>query len=413
MNSLEKLCKDVLSALKTEQYTTWGIGKHTKTFDVFCKYASSKGVDTYSEELAKAFIMERYHVSLEGKNGQRSQFVTQRITHLKKLSHYFCHGNIRYYRENGQKFKVDCPHTHNDLFLAFMDYYRNRDDYAHSTLAQMDFRIKKFLEYLDKIGIFSIGKVTSKNISDYLELHRGQSKWYLKTIISCLNIFFHYAHENHLSDTDLSLWLPKIHHIRDAFLPSFINEAEVKELINIIDTTTPVGKRDLALLLLASQMGLRSCDIKTLRTRDFIWSERLLIINQKKTRKSLRVPIPQETGWAIIDYLKNGRPDTDTDFIFIKHSPGGGLFSQKNHLQSVLHKYIRKAGLEYPDEEHRGLHSLRSSYAKILLDNETPLPVITSLLGHSSTMSTSHYLRIDLLSLRQCAIDVEEVIRNA
>lgn len=140
--------------------------------------------------------------------------------------------------------------------------------------------------------------------------------------------------------------------------------------------------------------------------------DRTLSIIQQKTGQMLHVPIPVETGWAIINYMKYGRPTSDDDHLFVRHSPEGGAFSSRNKLQDTLHKYMRKANIEYPPKEHRGLHSLRSGYAKTLLKKGTPLPVISDLLGHTSTLATSHYLRIDMANLKQCAIDVEEVLQN-
>ena len=123
----------------------------------------------------------------------------------------------------------------------------------------------------------------------------------------------------------------------------------------------------------------------------------------------LELPLPEDAGWAVINYLRNGRPQTDEHTLFVRHSPEGGRISQRNKLQSILHKYMRRAELEIPKDEHRGLHSLRSSLARTMLEAGTPLPVISEVLGHRTTKSTSHYLKINIEALKKCLLDPEEV----
>lgn len=202
-------------------------------------------------------------------------------------------------------------------------------------------------------------------------------------------------------DGDLSSALPEIHLIRNAFLPPIIDPIDIDELLRSIDTSLPIGKT-----------GLRISDIKRLSIHDIDWREHTISIIQKKTQIPLKVPFPKDVGWAIIDYLKNGRPVSSDNILFIRHLPEGGRFSDKNTLHEILHKQIRITGIQLHSNNYHGLHSLRSSYAKRLFDLNTPLPVISNLLGHQSTTPTSRYLSVDFNRLRECTIDVDEVLKN-
>ena len=62
------------------------------------------------------------------------------------------------------------------------------------------------------------------------------------------------------------------------------------------------------MITLACILGLRISDIKALRFYNFDWNSKIFSIVQKKTQKPLSLPIPDAVGWAIIDYIKNGRP---------------------------------------------------------------------------------------------------------
>ena len=129
----------------------------------------------------------------------------------------------------------------------------------------------------------------------------------------------------------------------------------------------------------------------------------------QKTKQLLELPLLEDVGWAIIDYLKNGRPQqTRSDFVFIRHIAPFEAFNQFNNLHQMLSRYMDFAKIEKTDQK-RGLHSLRSTLALALLDSGTPLPTISEALGHNSIQSTRFYLKIDMNGLRNCVIDPEEV----
>ena len=115
-------------------------------------------------------------------------------------------------------------------------------------------------------------------------------------------------------------------------------------------------------------------------------------------------------GRAPIDYLKHGRPQqTTAEAVFVNHKAPYGAFRDTNGMQRILWKYMRFAGLAIPTDEHRGLHSLRSTLARSLLEQGTPLPVISDVLGHDSAQSARSYLNINVEALRRCPLDPEEV----
>lgn len=412
MNNLNQLCETVLKELSKEGYTSWGVKKHQQTYKIFCSYADFKSVELFSDELMHMFLLERYNASVNTKRGMNTYTTNMRITHLLKLSHYTKFDNIHYYKTNGQKSSSLCPKCFIDIWDKYLNYLQEFN-YAVSTCKARCYESLKFLQYLYNRNIHSLKEISFKIVSDYFFLFKNCSKYTLKGKATKLRVFFKYLNNYHGFTVDIINIVPKIHVSRNAFLPSYLKRNEIKKLIESIDTRSTVGKRDLALLLLAIQMGMRVSDIKALTLDDFNWREKTLKIIQQKTKKQIILPIPNDTGWAIIDYIKESRPETKDRHLFIRHSSELGSFSSKNTLKETLHKYMRKANIPYPNNEHRGFHCLRSSYATLLLSQKTPLPIIKDLLGHSSTLSSSYYMKIDVENLRFCAIDVDkEVLLN-
>ncbi|MFQ9704052.1 MAG: tyrosine-type recombinase/integrase [Enterocloster clostridioformis] len=68
---------------------------------------------------------------------------------------------------------------------------------------------------------------------------------------------------------------------------------------------SPAGKRSYAMVLLAARLGLRIGDIRNLKLHDIDWTKKQISIIRHKTQKALLLPLPEEVGWAVIDYLKN------------------------------------------------------------------------------------------------------------
>ncbi|MDA3932000.1 MAG: site-specific integrase [Tenericutes bacterium] len=409
MKRIVDLCNEVLGKLRFEGYTDWGIARHQRTYKSLIIYAKKKNIFEYSQELAKDYIYNRYGVSMNSKRGANTQFATQRITHLLKLSHYQIYGNIHYYNPKGQKHHSDCPDCFSNIYTQFIEEYKY-SGHSEASISTIKYNLKRFLIYLFENNIIDLNSLKSNNIDGYLLLHKKNSLYYLKSITSSIRLFFSYIYETEYSDKDLRRYLPTIHLRRSSFIPSAIDSSHVKKILTCINRNSNIGRRDYALLIIAIRFGLRCSDIRNLKLNDFDWDNNVLIVNQNKTKTNIRIPIPLDVGWVVIDYIQYSRPRSKSKNLFIRHSPEGGAFSDSNKLQNILHKYMRIANVEYPINEHRGLHSLRSGFAKILLEQGTTLPVISEMMGHGSTVATSHYMKIDTVSLRKCAIDPEEVV---
>jgi site-specific recombinase XerD len=108
---------------------------------------------------------------------------------------------------------------------------------------------------------------------------------------------------------------------------------------------------------------------------------------------------------AIIDYLKNGRPETGCRCLFVKHVPPYGEINPAT-AHTIVSRYFEKSGIAIPQGKKHGPHALRHSLASSLLEGNVPLPVISEALGHTNTNTTGVYLKIDVENLRKCALSV-------
>ena len=199
--------------------------------------------------------------------------------------------------------------------------------------------------------------------------------------------------------------VPAAKSTRQARIPSVWDLADVTKILATIDRGNPCGKRDYAMILLITRLGLRGIDVKRLEFADLDWPGNRLSVVQAKTGHRVQLPLLKDVGWAIIDYVRHGRPACDCPQVFVRHTAPIGPFSEQDHLHQILVKHARVAHVPLGEERRHGMHSLRHTLATRLLEQGTPIEEIADILGHQQVASTGAYLKSSLRLLAQCALD--------
>ena len=224
---------------------------------------------------------------------------------------------------------------------------------------------------------------------------------------SVLRIFFRYLYNRDLLQKDYSLEIVDIKPRHREKIPSFYGRDEILMIERSIERTCPKGKRNYAIVKLASRLGLRASDIAELEFSNIEWEKNIIKIRQKKTNKITELPLLADVGNAIIDYIKNGRPKDGRKSIFLSHiSPHRTLTS--NAISNIISTTIVNAGINIDGRRH-GAHCLRHSLAYNMLNNGSTLGTISNALGHTSVESTMSYMGIDLSGLMECSLVVPPV----
>jgi integrase/recombinase XerD len=208
--------------------------------------------------------------------------------------------------------------------------------------------------------------------------------------------------------------LPPQRHIRHESEPHLWTVDEIRRVLAVIDRQSATGKRDYAMILATARLGLRISDLRHLEFGDLDWRAKKITIVQRKTGRPLILPLLDDVGWAIIDYVRGGRPETDCPKVFVKHCHPFDVFGCVSSVASRLSRYAARAGIESTAGQVCGMHSLRGTLAVAMIGNGTPIPVVSAVLGHACSDTTqAYYLRFDIERLRCCAVDVEDVLELA
>jgi len=219
--------------------------------------------------------------------------------------------------------------------------------------------------------------------------------------------FLGYLYENNLTTIDLSIPLLCIKDRRREKIPSVYSTEEIRQMDASIEKSSSGGKRNYAIFLLASLLGLRSSDIRLLEFHNLDWDQNIISLIQHKTNKKIELPLLDVIGEAIIDYICNGRPKSDSKIIFLTANAPCTPISVSG-ISSIVSGIISKAGIDTKDRHH-GSHCLRHSLATRLLNQGTTFPVISEVLGHNNSQTTMIYLDVDVNGLLRCSLNVPTV----
>jgi site-specific recombinase XerD len=199
---------------------------------------------------------------------------------------------------------------------------------------------------------------------------------------------------------DIAIDTPRVY--RGEQLPQALSWELVRAFLAGIDRSTPVGRRDYAMLLLVATYGLRIGEVTCLRLDDIEWRAGRLRVGRPKSGSPLILPLTEEVGAALLDYLRHARPELPNREVFLRvRMPAGPL--KRTAVNDVFAAWRRRSALPIPP---KGPHCLRHSLAVHLLREGASLKAIGDLLGHRSLESTCVYLRLHVDDLRDAALEL-------
>lgn len=180
---------------------------------------------------------------------------------------------------------------------------------------------------------------------------------------------------------------------------------DVARVLEQIDRTTAIGKRDYSMILCGIVLGLRGCDIIRLSLTDIDWRQGELHIAQHKTGKPLALPLTTDVAESLKDYILNGRPRSDAHNIFLRHVAPVGPLKSGSIAGNIFSFYKKKAGIT----SDGSYYSLRRAVGKNLVVAGIPITTVSQVLGHTDISNTKQYIALDTQHLKVCALDFEGI----
>jgi integrase len=289
-----------------------------------------------------------------------------------------------------------------DVLARFQAWLRD-SDCAVSTVRSYGTVAGEFLAFTDARG--GLAGLDAGVVGAFVVTLAGYQAKTVEHKLCAVRSLLRFAASDGLIDGTLPAAVPAAKSTRQARVPSVWSPGEVAKILQAVDRGNPCGKRDYAIILLITRLGLRGVDVKRLCFADLDWPGNRLSVVQAKTGRRVQLPLLKDVGWAVIDYIQHGRPRCDCPQVFVRHTAPIGPFSDQDHLHQILAKHARAAHVPLGEQRRHGMHSLRHTLATRLLEGGTPVEQIADILGHQQVASTGVYLKSSLRLLAQCALD--------
>lgn len=300
--------------------------------------------------------------------------------------------------------KVQKISGNNLIILNKYLIYNFDNQKSYRTLEDIDKYLRKFILLIEKHNKM-ITDIDSILVKDYIvETEKQASLCNKRRDLSLLRTFLRYLNIFNYLNTDYSYLVPSMKRIPKS-MPTIWSEDELNQFLNTakeLSTKTDINNRDYVMYLIAIRLGLRICDIKNLKFDDIDWVNKEINIIQVKTKVQLKLPLLDDIGWALIDYIKNSRPSSELRNIFIDHN---NVFSPVKRMTLTITKICDIGNIDITNKRKKGIHSFRFSLATQMLNKQTPLDIISSSLGHSTINSSNHYLSLDAKNLVKCCME--------
>jgi len=405
----------VLAVLREAGRAEGTLRRQQIVLDRFAVFLAGRSLDMASEQVCIDFIANQTGVRLGSLRESAKDRDVQAVRRPVVLMTEALAGRTVEVDRSVIALKDGCPAKFRPLRDDYLASCRERGNAEATTIAK-DRAASRFLGYLNEVGADDLAALGVRDLSGFFvrQRQRGLRRKTIASMRSCLADFLVFSAAAGKTPQGLADRLPPHRHVRHESEPHLWTADEIRRLLAVIDRQSATGKRDYAMILATARLGLRISDLRHLELGDLDWRAKQITIVVHKTGRPLSLPLLHDVGWAIIDYVRGGRPETACPKVFVKHRHPFDAFGCASSVASRLSRHAARAGIEFPPGQVCGMHSLRGALAVAMIGNGTPMPVVSAVLGHACSDTTqAYYLRFDVERLRCCALDVEDVIERA
>jgi len=400
--ALECVIVRALHTMKKEGYPDCTRARHCRIWRHLIKFAAERSMHSMTAQLYEDFL-EAYEAASPLMGRALQGRVAPARQAMQSLMHFATYGVWK--SRFSMKTRPVLPVSFAQDLHAYLEHLHERHLSPRTVRARRDV-VEELSVFLESEGVTNWTDMAASQITAFFASRAHLNAVSLETRSYILRLFFRFLLATGKVGRDWSVHVPCFRRPRDQAVPVVWPRSSVDALLKSINRKSPCGKRDYAILLLAARLGMRAGDIRTLRLDSLRWDDERIEYTQGKTGRKTTLPLTEEVGTALIDYLLHGRPHSVHREVFLRAKAPYRPLSPA--MDRIIKGRCRDAKVKLPPG-HAGMHSLRHTLAQRLLSNETPLETIAGILGHTSLNATRVYAKVNLKQLRTAALDPEEV----
>jgi integrase len=387
------LQQECVEYLQHQGYSDACIAQHQKKWaDCLLPYLKEKGITDYSSDIGEEYLGS----VLQTLTPHTKRVLTRSV---RLLSAYLETGSIP--QRIVHLVEHPLPGETGEAALSFLEDMTGKR-LKEITMDGHRRTLSYFISFLELNSKTKISEIEDSDILSFISTSID-----LKSRCQTMRLFCRFLYTQKYTGIDLEYAIAHHRFPTREKLPSIYSAEEIGQIEASVEQSSSVGKRDYAILLLASRLGLRSSDICRLKFSNIDWERNMIILTQFKTGKPVELPLLAEVGEAIVNYLRYARPLSDLQEVFLSARPPYRSITRCS-INGAISQIMRASGVDISRRKF-GPHAMRHSLASRLLSNGISLPLISESLGHNNTQSTMEYLRIDVMNLMKCTLDVPTV----
>ena len=378
------------TSLREQGYARYSISRHVLLTAEFSHWLGQQGV-------AVCRLTSAHSQQYLQARTQRVQLARGDAAALEHLLEFLRNQGI----VPGEK-RVPCSRTSVDKYLhAYTQYLREVRGLAPRTIDTYTPFIRQFLTACFGARRVVLSQVQANDVVSFVQRQAAQLQpKRAKILTSALRSFLQYARMRGVVKRDLAAAVPIVPNWSLSTIPRAIGADQVQQLLQSIDQSTALGRRDYAILLLLARLGLRAGEIVTLELDDLDWHAGQLTVRGKSGQRH-ELPLPPDVGKALATYLQHGRPQSSNRRVFLRAKAPIRGFHNSCGISSLVRHRLQRTNLATPTY---GAHQFRHGLATEMLRQGAALGEIGEVLGHRSPETTKIYTKVDLDALRSLAV---------
>ena len=372
----------VLLQLKQQQYMDSTLTTYKRIYRRIKEFMLQREVLNYDPAIGKNFLDNQ---NVAASTMSFYSCAVRRINDAYLGKEYRCH------HENETE-KI-CTHF-SELLTRYLGYCSHNGN-KPGTIIHKRYTCIKFLNYLYENKYDDISLINAEVITRFLLQLENPDRY------AEVRLFLKYLKNINLINRDYSDIIPRLK--RALPIPSVYSVDELKRIEKSIDISTDTGKRNIAIVQLATRMGMRSGDIAKLKRDEICFSSDYIRFVQEKTNIPLELQMPQEVSDSLYTYLENSKNNGYSDeYVFHSMTAPYGRITT-SIIRHIVHNCMIKAGIDVGTRKH-GPHAFRSSLASHMIEDDCSYETVRRILGHTDPNVIKHYAKTDIEKLRLCAI---------
>ena len=336
---------------------------------------------------------------LSGLLSAKKLIFLRRVSYMLDDFYYQRPFQLRY--SNGKRYKHDI----NDNFLPLIEQFKESLTISEISIPEACSIARDFFYYFQQTkNVNSLQIISVDELAEFLNQEYCSHKKSMNNVLCYLSKLLVFLESQGVSVPDPDMISYKAAPTRHKIYPAF-EENDLDILIKSPDRKSKMGKRDYAVLLLASFTGMRAIDIANLKVENINRAERAISFTQHKTGFLNAVPVDETVTTAIDDYIRNARPDCDLPYVFLTMNKPYRKLNDMASVRNIVYRYIRTSGIEKSPWDGKSFHAFRRTIGKWLLESSEDTQMISQVLGHRSQDVLKRYLPLSMDILRECALD--------